>query len=116
MSTKHIEFPHLTREANAALEVALAAHRRCKQCTFEAAIRESCAAFLREAMKQVQGVYDIRPLSIVWWEQLQAVANNLHDPPPPPPTLAQAQAADLDTPEGKAAVRAFLAALGEGLP
>jgi hypothetical protein len=47
---------------------------------------------------------------------LRAIANNLHSPPPPapPPTLTQARAADMDTPEGKAVVRDFLATLGEG--
>jgi hypothetical protein len=47
--------------------------------------------------------------------KLFAIANNLHSPPPPapPPTLAEARAADLDTPEGKAAVRDFLATLVE---
>ena len=46
------------------------------------------------------------------WDELEAIANNLHSPPPLPTTLAQAREADLDTPEGKAAVRDFLATLG----
>jgi hypothetical protein len=106
--SKHIEFPHLTREANAALEVALDVHRCCNQRTFEAAIRESCAAFLLEAIKQATDNNCILHVS-----SLRAIAGSLHCPPPPP-TLAEARAADLDTPEGKAAVRAFLATLGEG--
>jgi hypothetical protein len=47
------------------------------------------------------------------WDELQAIASNLHSPPPPP-TLTQAREADLDTPEGRDVVRAFLATLGEG--
>jgi hypothetical protein len=37
------------------------------------------------------------------------IPDNLHSPPPPPPTLARARAADLSTPAGRDAVRAFLA-------
>jgi hypothetical protein len=47
--------------------------------------------------------------------KLFAIADNLHSPPPPPPTLAQARAADLDTPAGRDVVRNFLATLGEGV-
>jgi hypothetical protein len=46
---------------------------------------------------------------------LLETADNLYSAPPPPPTLAQARAADLDTPAGKAVVHAFLATLGEGV-
>ena len=46
------------------------------------------------------------------WDELEAIANNLHNPPP---NLAQAREADLDMPKFKAAVRAFLARLGEGV-
>lgn len=61
-------------------------------------LRRSYAAFLR------------RDLARPWCQLLTSenVAANLHNPPPSPPTLAEAYAADLDTPEGKAKVRAFL--------
>ena len=63
---------------------------------------------LREAMKRCERRYGAPP-----WDNLMAIADSLHIPPPPPPTLAQAREADLDTPEGKAAVRDFLATLVE---
>jgi hypothetical protein len=112
----HVEFPELTPAAKKSLvagyKAAFPWHDGHKKDWSERN-RKGQAAFLREAMKQTRKVYDLRPLSIVWWEALEAIADNLHSPPPPPPTLAQARAADLDTPEGKAAVRAFLATLGE---
>jgi hypothetical protein len=46
------------------------------------------------------------------WDDIDAIANNLHNPPPPP-TLAKARTADLDTPAGKATFIAFLATLGD---
>jgi hypothetical protein len=107
------EFPKLTPEAWAARDAGIEAIQSTTATISPNDLRRALAAFLREAMKQVQGVYETSPLSIVWWDQLQAIANNVHSPPPPPPTLTQARAADLDTPEGKAAVRAFLAMLGE---
>jgi hypothetical protein len=56
--------------------------------------------------------------ALTWTEnsiihKLFAIANNLYNPPPTPPTLAEARAADLDTPEGRDTVTAFLATLGE---
>ena len=94
------EFPELTPEAQAAYRAG------CLAGSFSATPptkedRRYLSAFLREAMKQA---YD--------WDELEAIANNLHSPPPLPTTLAQAREADLDTPEGKAAVRDFLATLG----
>ena len=103
----HVEFPDLTLEALAAFEAG------CAAADFMAGPiglhdRRYLAAFLREAMKQAtdhdQGL----------WDELQAIASNLHSPPPPPPTLAQARAADMDTPAGRDTVTAFLASLGKG--
>ena len=99
------EFPELTPQAQAATRAGrLAASFPETPPTKE--VRRYLSAFLLEAMNQTDD-----------WEELEAIANNLHSPPPPPPpppTLAQARAADLDTPKGKAAVSAFLATLVEG--
>jgi hypothetical protein len=104
----HVEFPELTPEALAPFKAG------CAAAPFPAGpiglhYRRYLAAFLREAMKQAtdhdQGL----------WDELQAIASNLHSPPPPPPTLAQAWEANLDTAEGKALVHAFLATLREGV-
>ena len=103
--SSHVEFPKLTPEAQAALSAA------AQQATLLSPVlprrleRRAFAAFLREAIKQamsgntsfLSGLYDI--------------ADNLHAPPPPPPTLAEAREADMNTPEGKALVRDFLACL-----
>jgi hypothetical protein len=110
MRSQHVEFPELTLEAQAAFKAG------CVAAAFpDGPIgihdRRYLAAFLREAMKQATD-HDLG-----LWDELQAIADDLHSPPPPPPpppTLAQARAADLDTPEGKAVVRDFLATLGEG--
>ncbi len=114
MSTQHEEeeFPELTQQTQAAYRAG------CRAGPFSPpqltiAARRYLAAFLREAMEQAR----YRFASSLWqdslWQELQAIANNLHSPPPPPPTLAQAREADLDTPAGKATVTAFLATLGE---
>lgn len=102
----HVEFPALTpeaeralREADCHLDLSKPGWHRCY-----------LAAFLREAMK---GAWDNDKSWDESWDELEAIADNLHSPSPPPPTLAQARAADLDTPEGKAVVRDFLAMLGE---
>ena len=100
----HVEFPELTpeaeralREANRHLDLSKPRWHRCY-----------LAAFLREAMKRV---LDDDKSWDECWDELEAIADNLHSPPP---TLAQARAADLDTPKGKAVVCDFLATLGEG--
>jgi hypothetical protein len=72
--------------------------------------RRFLATFLREAMAQA---LDNDKSWDGCWDELKAIADNLHSPLPPP-TLAQARAADLETQEGIETVRAFLAALGEG--
>jgi hypothetical protein len=109
---RHVEFPYLTPEARECIAAAHKAYPPGHDARKEAWSehnRKGQAAFLREAIKQAtdhdQGL----------WDELQAIADNLHSPPPAPPTLAQAQAADLDTPEGRGVVHAFLATLGEGL-
>ena len=110
---QHVEFPELTPEARAACEAAYKAafpwHDGYKEEWTESN-RKGQAAFLLEAMKQATD-----SAGDLWKARLKAIAANLHSPPPPPPTLAQAREADLGTPEGRATVCAFLAALGEGV-
>lgn len=113
--SKHNEFPRLTQEPQAAHDAGIEAIQSITATISPHNLRRLLAAFLREAMALAQGAYEARPLSIVWWEQLKAIAINLHDLPPPLPTLAEARAADLDTPEGQAVARAFLATLEEGV-
>ena len=103
----HEEFPELTPEARAVYHAALNAIQKSKATISSSDLCRALAACLREAMKQA----DKGPFA---WLELEAIANNLHNPPPPPPTLAEARAADLSTPEGQATARAFLATLGEG--
>ena len=109
----HVEFPALTPEAHRAF----AAADRPRLDLGPRWFRRCLAAFLGEALGQagVSSAITLSDGSII--DKLFAIANNLHSPPPPAPlpTLAQALAADLDTPEGKAVVRAFLATLGEGV-
>ncbi|GDX73626.1 hypothetical protein LBMAG40_02830 [Cyanobium sp.] len=108
--SKHEEFPELTPEAKAAWNAACIAGN-VSLCSYShISTRRFFAAFLREAMKQAHDHYGFDAQIVV----LKAIANNLHNPPLPP-SLAQARAADLDTPEGKAVVRDFLATLGEGV-
>ena len=111
--SKHQEFPELTREARAAYHAAIDAIQNKTATISPTDLRRALGAFLREAMKQACNHHGHHSFyaQIV---KLKAIADNLHSPPPPPPTLAEAQAADLDTQEGRAAVRAFLATLGEG--
>lgn len=104
--SKHEEFPELTPEARAACDAACIAWQVGKFNAYPAD-RRAFAAFLREAIKQAR-----RRRSL--FSELEEIADSLHSPPPP--TLAQARAADLNTPEGRDAVRAFLATLGEGQP
>jgi hypothetical protein len=101
----HVEFPELTNEANAAY---LAAFPDISDPLPVPVNRRCFAAFLREAIEQATENH-----CIVNCRKLRAIADNLHIPPPPPPTLAQARAADLDTPAGRDVVHAFLATLGE---
>jgi hypothetical protein len=114
MSTQHQEFPELKLEARAAFDAAIDAIRNDKATISCADLRRALAASQREAMKQAGKGYDPRPMAVVKLERLEAIANNLHSPLPPPPTLAEARAADLDTPAGRDVVRDFLASLGEG--
>ncbi len=103
----HVEFPALTPEAERALREA----DRHLDLSKPGWHRRYLAAFLREAMKRAldkPGLWDES------WDELKAIADNLHRPPPPPPTLVQARAADLGTPAGRDVVRDFLATLGEG--
>ena len=112
----HEEFPELTPEALAATMAGWAAAQIPTDYPAQTpANRRYVAAFLREALGQagVSSAITFSDGSIIG--KLFAIAANLHSPPPPPPTLAQARAADLDTPAGKAVVRGFLATLGEGV-
>jgi hypothetical protein len=103
----HVEFPALTPEAERALREANP-HLDCSKTGWQ---RRYLAAFLREAVLQVFPGYGGLPSRS---HSLLEMADNLHSPPPPPPTLAEARAADLDTPAGKAVVRDFLATLRKG--
>jgi hypothetical protein len=93
------EFPELTPQAHAALCRA----NHCLDVSKPGWNRRYLSAFLLEAMNQADD-----------WEELEAIANNLHSPlPPPPPTLAQAREANLLSQEGRDVVCAFLMSLGE---
>ena len=106
--SQHNEFPELTQQTQAAYRAG------CLAGPFSATPptntdRRYLSAFLREAMKQA------RPpgMSVLSkWKNLAAIADNLHALPPLPPTLAEAQEADLLTPEGRDVVCAFLLSLG----
>ena len=114
----HVEFPALTPEARRAFAAAEEARQAfvkadCSRDDLEPRwFRRCLATFLREAMKRA---LDNDKNWNECWNELEAIADNLHSPPPPPPTLAEARAADLDTPAGKAVVRDFLASLGPGV-
>ena len=111
MSAQHEEFPCLTPEARAAHDAALDAISSPNAMISLADFRRLLAAFLREAMRQAQSV----GVGGSSWQELQAIADNLHSPPPPPPTLAQArEAARQLGGENAAIVHAFLATLGGG--
>ena len=110
MSNQHEEFPELADESKAALKAAHETHI-VNVLYDNVHARRYCAALLREAMKQTRcatspGGWPAK------WGQLEAIATNLHSPPPPPPTLAQAQEANLLSPEGRDVVCAFLMSLG----
>ena len=109
--SKHVEFPHLTPEADRALREA----DRHLDVSKPAWHRRYLAAFLREALVQAEMPLTKRCSDGLQICKLFAIADNLHSPPPPPPTLAEAREADLDTPAGKDLVRGFLATLGEGV-
>ena len=75
--------------------------------------RRALAAFLREAMRQAD---DAAGVGGSPWQELAAIADNLHTPPPPPPTLAEAREAARQLGGANAdVVHAFLATLGEGV-
>jgi hypothetical protein len=115
--SKHVEFPELTPEARRAFYAAEEAWQafvpddRPRVGLEPRWFRRCLATFLREAIKQAldkpTGLEEV-------WDELKAIADNLHSPPPLPPTLAQARAADLNTPEGRRVVYTFLASLGQG--
>jgi hypothetical protein len=108
--SRHEEFPELAPEAWAAVDAGYKAGRPLDSVKGD---RRRLAAFLREAMKQAQAA----GIGGSAWQELLAIANNLHNPPPPPPTLAQArEAARQLGGENAAVVHAFLATLGEGEP
>jgi hypothetical protein len=109
MKSQHVEFPELTPEAAAAVDAANALPG-AGGLPVSPGDRRVFAAFLRELMKQAYERYGLDAQIV----GLEAIADNLHSPPPPPPTLAEARAADLDTPAGRDVVRDFLATLGEG--
>jgi len=106
--SQHEEFPELTQEAKAAWDAACIAGNVSPSTYGLHSTRRFFAAFLREAMKRSESRYGAPP-----WDNLMAIANNLHSPPPRP-TLAEARAADLETQDGIETIRAFLATLGEG--
>jgi hypothetical protein len=108
--SQHIEFPRLTQEARAAHDAALTAIQSTTATISHNDFRRALRAFLCEAMNQACEAYVFNAQIA----RLEAIADNLHNPPLPPPTLAQARTADLETQEGIETVRAFLAALGEG--
>ena len=114
--SKHEEFPALTPEAKESLAAAYKVGFMLHDNDFTERNRKVQAAFLREAMEQAFASAFSKRGFVGCWGLLGKIADNLHSPPPPPPpTLAQAREANLDTPEGRDAVRAFLATLGEGV-
>jgi hypothetical protein len=101
----------MTPNAQAAHDAAINAIQNGEATISCGDLRRALAAFLLEAMKQARKGY-----RETLWDELDAIANSIHNPPPPPPTLAEAREADLDTPAGQDVVRGFLATLGEGKP
>jgi hypothetical protein len=87
VSTHHEEFPMLTPEAQAVFEAALEAITRDVTISLKDLCR-ALAASQRKAMKQPRTVYGDK-----LWDELNAIADNLHSPPPTPPTLAEAREA-----------------------
>ena len=106
MSPQHQEFPELTQQAQAAYRAGRLA-APCSATPLTKPDRRYLSAFLLEAINQATDRNGILLVS-----GLQAIAANLHSPPPPPPTLAQAQEANLLSPEGRDVVCAFLMSLG----
>ena len=84
----HVEYPELSTEARSAVGAGLWAVA-FPMNTYYLHDRKQMAAFLREAMRQAQSVC----VGGSAWQELQAIADNLHSPPPPPPTLAEAREA-----------------------
>jgi hypothetical protein len=123
--SKHVEFPELTPKARAAHDAAINAIQSITVTISPNDFCRALAAFLQEALVQAELPLtkrwsDVSQIGKLRWshgshiDKLFAIADNLHSPPPPAPTLAEAQAADLDTQEGIETVRAFLATLEEG--
>jgi hypothetical protein len=116
MSTHHEEFPFFTPEARAAFDAALSAITSTTATISSADFRRALAASLRKAIKQASKSYGYSKQQFS--DELQAIANNLHNPPPPPPppTLTQAREAARQLAGADAEiVHAFLATLGEGV-
>jgi hypothetical protein len=88
----HVEFPFLTPEARATLVVGIPEAPGGVRLTYATSDRRRFAAFPREAMKQAHHAHPVDS-NISTWEELGAIADNLHSPPPPPPTLAEAREA-----------------------
>ena len=111
---RHVEFPLLAGAAGGGPETHAATAwvkvRPTESLTTDD--RRALAAFLREAMRQADEAADNVGNA---WQELAAIANNLHTPPPPPPTLAEAREAARQLGGANAeVVHAFLASLGEG--
>jgi hypothetical protein len=85
---QHVEYPELSAEAKSAVDAGVYV-LGFPGGTYYRHDRRQMAAFLREAMRQAQSV----GVGGSPWQELQAIADNLHSPPPPPPTLAQAREA-----------------------
>ena len=108
----HNEFPELTEEAK---EILTAAYRAAfpwhngYKIEWTEANRIGAAALLRAAVEKAQeeGFW----IHSIPYRRMEAIASNLHSPSPPLPTLAEARAADLNTLEGRNAVRSFLTLL-----
>jgi hypothetical protein len=109
--SNHVEFPELMPETAAAVDAGYGAASAVMAGDRN---RVLFAAFLREVVNQAQRSVFGNDAGVL--EQLKAIADNLHSPPPPPWTLAQArEAARKLGGQNAVIVRAFLAALGEGV-
>ena len=83
------EFPYLSDEAIAAYR---AAFPYAVDPFMDHDNRRNLSAFLQEAMKQAHLAW-INGKNTAMQDELEAIANNLHNPPPPPPTREQMEQA-----------------------